>query len=40
MLEIDVHLTKDQHFVVIHGETMMNGWQGRIADYIIAIKII
>lgn len=22
MLEIDVHLTKDQHFVVIHDETI------------------
>lgn len=35
MLEIDVHLTKDQHLVVIHDETIdrtSNG-KGRIADY-------
>lgn len=35
MLEIDVHLTKDQHFVVIHDETIdrTSDGKGRIADY-------
>jgi glycerophosphoryl diester phosphodiesterase len=33
MLEIDVHLTKDQHFVVIHDETIdrTSDGKGRIA---------
>ncbi|EJN0198507.1 TPA: glycerophosphodiester phosphodiesterase [Staphylococcus aureus] len=35
MLEINVHLTKDQHFVVIHDETIdrTSDGKGRIADY-------
>ncbi|MCS5350045.1 glycerophosphodiester phosphodiesterase [Staphylococcus aureus] len=35
MLEIDVHLTKDQHFVVIHDETIdrTSDGKGRIVDY-------